>query len=616
MKKRLLCLILVVIMVLPVVLTSCGDELTPEEIANANFQAADKALTLSLWLPTDAVIDERFNERLLAVENAINDILRSGNYSTKLDIVAVSEEEYVEKLTAQFASIKEEENKSGKASVTASKYVNHAVLNQQTGIYEMAYPDVLPTQLDIFFIGGYDNLINYVNNGDVYALDEFFVEGQSYNGLFKRIRTIFMDAMKIGKSYYAVPNNHDYQSKGQYVLVNKDLFDTYSNISWDSVENFDSLTDYIMSIGDQGVSGVVSLVGTTESIPGVIYVDEENMIGGVASIVDGKTVYEPKLITDLTEYKSYISAYKALEEKNLASSKLSDGQIAAVQIVNDLPKNVDSLKDEYYVLETIPPYADLETVYSSMFAISTHSADFERSMDILYLLQDNAEIRTLLQYGIEGEDYDLKINEDGEIVLVTKNSGYKMNINYTGNSYRTYPDNEQPMSYWEEIKASNLETELHPYLYLYRMLQTGNMSDTDAESLAEYLSSLTTVNKDIKSKLDGLTSAEFDIVFDAVSESKNSIALNAKIKSALKKYDAAIEAYTSALDVYNNEPTEENLAVLNEKETDVNTTSAAYEKLIDISELIAKYPELFENLNNKDRANLRKLYNTLYQSAK
>ena len=51
MKKSLLCLIVAMLMLLPVLLTSCGDDMTAEDIANANFQKADKALTLSVWLP-------------------------------------------------------------------------------------------------------------------------------------------------------------------------------------------------------------------------------------------------------------------------------------------------------------------------------------------------------------------------------------------------------------------------------------------------------------------------------------------------------------------------------------------------------------------------------------
>ena len=169
MKKMLMCFIVAMLMILPLILTSCGDELTPEEIANANFQEADKALTLSMWLPVPQVdtdgdgvkdgLDSNFSTRLNAVESAFNDFLRSNNYCTELEIVAIDEKEYYSKLNERFESVKEAEKTNGKAYLTANKYVNHAVKNETTGIFEMAYPDVLDTQLDIFFVGDFENYV-------------------------------------------------------------------------------------------------------------------------------------------------------------------------------------------------------------------------------------------------------------------------------------------------------------------------------------------------------------------------------------------------------------------------------------------------------------------------
>ena len=62
MKKRLVCLALALLMVLPLILASCGDELTPEEIANAI-----KAVDISGGYNSRAKIkelDENFKEDL------------------------------------------------------------------------------------------------------------------------------------------------------------------------------------------------------------------------------------------------------------------------------------------------------------------------------------------------------------------------------------------------------------------------------------------------------------------------------------------------------------------------------------------------------------------------
>ena len=79
MKKRILCLIIAVVMVLPMVLASCSDTRSDEEIIQGILggENAVTALTLSIWLPTDADLStpeskKAFEDRLSAVENRIN----------------------------------------------------------------------------------------------------------------------------------------------------------------------------------------------------------------------------------------------------------------------------------------------------------------------------------------------------------------------------------------------------------------------------------------------------------------------------------------------------------------------------------------------------------------
>ena len=616
MKKRILSLVLVLLIVLHLILSSCGDELTAEEIATKNFQSADKALTLSLWLPTDATIDSRFETRLTAVEDAINDYLRSNNYSTKIDIIAVNENEYYEKLNAKFANIKEEEKTHGKAYLTANQYVNHAVLNSQ-GLYEMAYPDILSTQLDIFFIGGFDNYVSYINNGDIYALNSFLAEGQVYNGIFKRIRSIFMDAVKVDGSYYAIPNNHDYSGKGQYVLVNKELFNSNSGMTWDSVVDFYSLTDYISSVNSMGLTNVVPLVGTSSSIPGLVYLDKDNMVVGTPYMhaVDGLS-YDIKLLNDTTEFKTYTKLYKALLDSNGVTDVLGDGQTAAVQIIEASSFDVEKYADEYYIMEAVKPYANIDSLYSSMFAISSHSANYQRSMDILYLLQDNEVIRTLLQYGISGEDYDLHKNENGETILVSKDTGYKMNINYTGNGYRTYPESGVPMSYWETIKESNLKVELHPCLKLQTTIASGKLSEENAANLSNYISQVASVNAQIIADLNKMTYAEYRWLDDAITEAANMTRFQVRLENAINNYNKAVTAYNDALDKYNADQSEENYNDLLSKEASLATATTNYEKYTSIEMVINNYGETITAIKNSTRTSLKDLYYSLYESSK
>ena len=585
MKKSLFCLIVAALLLLPVLLTSCGDDMTAEDIANANFQKADTALTLSLWLPVSPTVDSdgdgvndkldnRFDERLQAVEAKINDYLRSNNYCTKIEIVAVLEDQYYGQLTDKFASIKEIEETDGKAHFIADKYVNHAVKNEETQVFEMAYPELLDQQLDIFFVGGYDNYINYINSGDTQALNEFFTEGQVFNDLLKKIRSIYFEAMKVDKSYYAIPNNHLYAENGQYILVNKELYDNFSGSKWDGKYTLADFKEYIQLIGEAAIENVVPYCGSVSDIPGIVFLDEENMIVAKvdeAQTINGKvTFYPDQFLMNMDYYKSFLKFYYGLDSLGYVSEALEGEQVAAVQLYRG--NLIDfANKDDYYIIETIPPYADSETLYSSMFAISTHSANYERAMQILYLLQDNTEIRTLLQYGIVEEDYDLG-SVNGETVIYTKNSGYHMDLLYTGNCYRTYPASGVPMSYWDAVQESNLETEIFPFLNYQQALKYGKFNETTMAKYNELVDQYRDYNAKLKEAIDNLDSKVYELwqgkasALDAFNNSAN-----AAYNTAKDNYDAAKAIYDSASSTV--EEKQNALAAMNEYATEMEIQS-------------------------------------------
>ena len=585
MKKSLLCLVVMALLVLPVLLTSCGDDMTAEDIANANFQKADTALTLSLWLPVSPTVDSngdgvndkldnRFDERLQAVEGKINDYLRSNNYCTKIEIVAVLEDQYYGQLTQKFDSIKEIEKTDGKAHFVADKYVNHAVKNEETQVFEMAYPELLDQQLDIFFVGGYDNYINYINSKDTQALNDFFTEGQVFNDLLKKIRSVYFEAMKVDKFYYAIPNNHMYAEKGQYILVNKELYDTYSEAKWDDKYTLNDFKSYIQLIGEADIEGVVPYCGSVSDIPGIVFLDEENMI--VAKLdqvktINGKvTFYPDQYLPDLDDYKTFLKFYYGLDGLGYVSETLDKDQVAAVRLYEGNLIDISD-KDNYYIIETIPPYADVDTLYSSMFAISTHSANYERSMQILYLLQENTEIRTLLQYGIVEEDYDMG-TVNGETVIYTKNSGYHMDLLYTGNCYRTYPASGVPMSYWDEVKESNLKTEIFPFMNYQQAIKYGTFKQETMDKYNELVALYKDYNAKLKEAYDNIDNKVYELWQGKAS------ALRAFNESSVAAYDTAKALYDAAKAIYDseassNEEKQAALATMNEQASEMEIQS-------------------------------------------
>ena len=209
MKKRLLCILMVFVMIVPFVLSACGqdeEDKMKEIILGGGDEKIDRALTLSIWLPTDAITikgktadlselsqQERislsqqypdvyeFLKRVDAVEDAINKVLISRNYYTNIDIVPVYTEYYEEAIDERFAKMDEESdpfemNARGDSDEYANEVVKETV--GSSTLYNLLYRPVDPNQLDIFIIrdygdkSGYDRYREYITKNYLIPLDK------------------------------------------------------------------------------------------------------------------------------------------------------------------------------------------------------------------------------------------------------------------------------------------------------------------------------------------------------------------------------------------------------------------------------------------------------------
>ena len=229
MKKRILCLFLALLLIVPFILTSCDKETTDAEKIEQIRNSGDVALTLSLWVPTNSdVNDEAFKENLLAIQNQINQKLKR-DYSTQIIITAVSVEEYQAKLAERVSSIKNttaistadktDTTKLPLPSTVADSYVNKVELTE-SGRYDTVYPDLLSNQIDIFYISGKDNYQYFINDGALYSLTKVLdVQTGSYRDIRKMISQSILDSYKINNGIYAIPNNHQFVNSTNYKYV-------------------------------------------------------------------------------------------------------------------------------------------------------------------------------------------------------------------------------------------------------------------------------------------------------------------------------------------------------------------------------------------------------------
>lgn len=97
-----------------------------------------------------------------------------------------------------------------------------------------------------------------------------------------------------------------------------------------------------------------------------------------------------------------------------------------------------------------PAYIDTTSPQGAMMAISTASQNPERAMMFLNLLNTDAELMTLLNFGVEGVHYDLV---DGEAVFTEKRADYIPWTNGMGNVTLLPPQEGQGADFSEQFKA-------------------------------------------------------------------------------------------------------------------------------------------------------------------
>ena len=264
MMKRLISLTLCLLMVMAAFVACASGE--DEEVAVSDATTLVMMVVtedkvnyteeeLAAMSSSDRLIAEKRIEQYEAVEAEINKTTQS-KFKTKLEIVYCTEDEYYETLEAKLAANSEIVELQKKAADDYKKfkrsnrevrdenelykmfiekypeheayYPNPAAVVENTELGDGVYPEATPDQVDILFIGSYDKYVEYYNN-------EWLQDVTSqFNGVAKKLKSYiypaFLDAAKIGKSYFAVPNN---TLVGEYtvMLVNKDMCDKYSDIS-------------------------------------------------------------------------------------------------------------------------------------------------------------------------------------------------------------------------------------------------------------------------------------------------------------------------------------------------------------------------------------------------
>ncbi len=545
MKNKLMCLLLALVMLLSCfAAVGCSDKGDKTVEGDANATNTLTTATLTLWIPTDENTTE---EAILAVQEAMNKVLKP-KFDTAIELHAIPSDEYETAIQARFDEI-QDNILNGSASADEKKD-NAEQLAAQTnaegettdpaaetyvndiGMTVIKYPEVGANQMDIFLVRGYDNYVAYKDAGLLTALDsEMSTTGKQ---LSKYIYPTFLTHAKLRGATYAIPNNHPI-GEYKYLLINKHLVD---ELYWDADE-LQALTDCIDFIKDvQTFTDVTPFLAPVEPAAVKYWSEDESwsliatQLGMTATL---GTDNPPKMIFQNSGISDHIYLMKHLEETNGFAADPENCEEFAVGVVTGDISIKAQYEEDYYVRVYEIPRATEEDIYGSMFAVSTYTKSLTRSMQILTCLNTDPELRTILQYGVEGIHW--RVNDKDDSVITIISDDYKMNLLETGNVYMTYPGEGIPMSYWDSVKEQNLTSLVDPYMGLDPSVY---ITDENQELFTE----LAELSKEYADKIDAMTAEEFREQAEVLKKQLNAIPLlRAKLLSPTNTRDSLLLFY-------------------------------------------------------------------------
>ena len=533
MSKRLMSLVLCVLMLLSVFLTSCKDEGT-------EVSASDSAKTLTMLVITETQViytDDEYEalsaeekatvdavrEQYAAVEEAINKITKS-KYKTQLKMYYYTEEQYYDVLEQKLENLEEYTTNA----TTAKKYYTnfkrtekYAGNTDEVLVYEkfcqtypdmamyidapvvvdeeaetektdeIKYPEVSEDQVDILFIGSYEQYMDYIDRAWLTKLDTL-LNSNVAKKLSSYVYPAFMAAAKTEKGYFAVPNN---TLVGEYtvLLINKEMCDKYSDINQltslsDALPLVKDVAKYETNIDPVWCDSYLGYTNThfwSMNYQKVDYVDDagvskstyEYEIDSSAFSVLG-SVYS-KDYEALTADKSYFAFNNLLNDTNFRNQMVAlktielEGYVGAEGSTNDFAvgvfkgsgRDLEAFEENYYIVTLENPVATEEDLFGSMFALSSFTSSDNRNaaMEIITLINTDEDFRNLLQYGIKGTNYE--VNDDGCAERLPDNL-YMMDVYKTGNMFVAYPDADRGMDQktWDYAKSQDLDVKSNPTL--------------------------------------------------------------------------------------------------------------------------------------------------------
>lgn len=504
MKRRLMCLLLCLLTVLPVVLTACADadkSGTEGEEMNLSFTDDTVAMTIVLY----SICNESTTDAAIArVQKELNTITES-TYKTHIELRLYPEAEYYQVLDQKMKELEAEtelkarlaeaanqarkavkgagvttspelkaeeilldEDEEGESTESTSDYVEETKVND-SGFAETVYPEATPGQMDIFLITDYTRYKDYVEKELITNVSSDLSVG--FKILNSYINPLLLEGVKFDGGVYGIPNNH-VLGNYEFILLNRQLADKYY-IDVDSIGSMGDLTDYLDLVikYEKEYTPMVNYgsnlgyyIDNKPSMVGAYISSDMFEYNGTQQFV---SAISPRLLFAFRQYQNYyITRYQYRDYITYADSIDGMDNVACAVLTGNIDIR-DRYEEDYYVLTYKNPILYQDEIFSSVYAISTYAQNSTRCMEILQLLTTNEQFCNIFRYGVKDVDYTVD-SKTG--VVHPLDSGYSMNPLYTGNMFKLWQSDAMSESElllsennWGLAKNQNGEAALDPY---------------------------------------------------------------------------------------------------------------------------------------------------------
>ncbi|MBE6607880.1 MAG: hypothetical protein E7633_04950 [Ruminococcaceae bacterium] len=496
MKKRLIAAILCLVMLVGV-FAGCNDSYVASS-------TSAKAMTVVIALVSD---EKPTEEARLAVEDALSTITKQ-LYSIEVRLDIYTPDEYRVAITNKLEA-REEDYYDTSIDYT-SIADNDSYEKNEFGRDEVKYPDTYPNQVDILLVNDALMLREFAANGWLYELEgEDCMASQDGEGtlISKHIPEALRQIGMIDEFLYAIPGNSVYENY-QYLLVDKKLYSTWGTTTADEITGLDSINDYLVNLA-KNESGIIPLYNVTNMGVTNLAGDGDTVVGQYISEVDQEKLYTstflPTSILGLPEVKAQISTICNLRAAGGAMPKhtydVDFSEKFGACYVTGTAALVEQYEEDYYVIPVYKPHTTTESVYNSMFSVSTYSSDPTRAFKVLSLLYTNSQFVNTLLYGVVNQHYTL--DSVSGMVNKIEGSGYSMNRYGVGNVFLTKQSTdmtaeelELSANGWKHAKTALSQLIVTPYLGFE--VEYNEISDYENNAESKYLV------KDIENNLEML----------------------------------------------------------------------------------------------------------------